>query len=168
MTEPDWFTEIERKRDMPLESSEIGGLSDSDLDDRVWLRWAIDVADVPTLRGYDPAVRAYLATRLFEWEIGNGGLHQYFFNYPSPDLLSVVLEGYAFFGLDEVRDLVETSVQPIAAREQEWRESLRDGTIETFFDSYPETDFNDLDEQVGFHDEVRVAYIRANPELFAR
>ncbi len=86
-----------------------------------------------------PGVRAYLATRLFEWEVGNGGLHQYFFNYPSPDLLTLVLDGYSYLRLPDARRVVEELVAPVAEAEHAWRNSLRDGTIEGFFASYPES-----------------------------
>jgi hypothetical protein len=90
----------------------------------------------------------------------NGGLHQYFFNYPNPDLLAVVLDGYSFLGLDEVRRVVEGVVAPVAANEEAWRESLRDGKIETFFGSYSESQLPEYDERIGIHDVERIRYVR--------
>ena len=157
-------------RETPLTVEEIATLPDEALGDRVWLRSVAyaDTGDPESLLRLHAGVRAYLATHLFEWQVGNGGLHQYFFNFPSPQLLQVVLDGYSFLGLDDVRALLDVAVHPLAAREQEWRESLRDGRIETFFGSYPETQLSQFDNQVGFHDKQRIAYVRGHPELFAR
>lgn len=157
-------------RDAALTVDELSSLPPSRLDDRVWTRLVqlVDLNSPTALRSQDPEVAAYLSTRLFEWEVMNGGLHQYFFNYPDPDLLDVVLDGYDRLGLHEVRATIEATVAPIATREAEWRESLRDGRIETFFDSYGTTELNALDEHVQLFDHVRIERIRAQPDRFAR
>ena len=149
---------------------EIGSLPDDELDDRVWLRLThlVDPSDHASLQREDPDVAAYLSTRLFEWEVGNGGVHQYFFNFPSPDLLAVVLEGYSRLGLDETRQLVEDVVAPLAREEAAWRDSLRDGTIESFFDSYVASRLPEYDDRIGFHDGERISLVRSNPKTFAR
>ena len=154
----------------PTTVDELMSLPPTELDDRVWLRLTdeVEFTTPERLRAESDDVRSYLATRLFEWEIGNGGLHQYFFNHPDPELLQVVLDGYSHLGLHHVRELVEEAVAPIAAREAEWRESLRDGRIETFLDSYDGTGLEAYDHQIGFHDHVRVAMVRDRPENFSR
>ena len=166
----DFAARVRAQRETPLTVEEISSLDGDQLDDRVWMRTAhvVDISDLAVLAKQHPLVRAYITTRMFEWEIGNGGLHQWFFNHQRPEELALVLEGYDTLGRTEVRVLLEELVAPIAADEDEWRESLRNGRLETFFDSYPETDLAQLDEQVGWHDEERFAILRANPELFAR
>ena len=157
-------------RDAALTVDELASLPPSRLDDRVWTRLVqlVDVDSPTALRSEDPDIAAYLSTRLFEWQVMNGGLHQYFFNYPDPDQLDVVLDGYDRLGLHEVRATIEATVAPIANREAEWRESLRDGRIETFFGSYGTTELDALDEHVQMFDHVRIERIRAHPERFAR
>jgi Domain of unknown function (DUF4375) len=154
----------------PITVDEITALSDDDLDDRVWLRTCslVNYWDSAQVRALDPDVAAYISTRLFEWEVGNGGLHQYFFNFPDPEHLAVVLDGYSRLGLDDVRRIVEELFAPIAAVEAEWRESLRDGTIETFFDSYVESRLPEFDDRVEFHDSERIRHVRSTAEKFAR
>jgi hypothetical protein len=110
----------------------------------------VDPGDPEALMALPPGVRAYLATRLFEWEVGNGGLHQYFFNYPSPDLLTLVLDGYSYLRLPDARRVVEELVAPVAEAEHAWRNSLRDGTIEGFFASYPESCLPSYDDRIGY------------------
>jgi len=147
----------------------IADLDDTSLDDHLWLR-LLDVyqpLDPDALMRAPDGVRAYICTRLFEWEVGNGGLHQYFFNQPDPRLLKLILDGYSFLGLDDARRIVEEVVAPVAAEEAAWRESLRDGTIETFFASYVESKLPEYDVRIVEHDEDRIRYVRANPELFS-
>jgi len=156
--------------DAPLTAAEIESLVDDDLDDRVWLRLSsfVDYHDPAQIAAEDPDVAAYLATRVFEWEVGNGGLHQYFFNFPDPDHLAVVLEGYTHLGLAETRRVVEDVVAPLAQAEAAWRESLRDGSIATFFESYPASSLPAYDHRIGEHDADRVRLVRSVPEKFAR
>jgi hypothetical protein len=158
-----------RRRDpYLLTEADIASLDDTDLDDRVWSRLVahLDPDDPEALMAQPAGVRAYVTTRLFEWEVGNGGLHQYFFNHPDPDLLALVLDGYTHLGLPNARRIVEELVAPVAEAEHAWRESLRDGTIETFFGSYPESRLPGYDDRIVMHDDVRVRYVRAHPELF--
>lgn len=169
-TGDEFFAKTRATAETPLTVEEIESLDDDDLDDRVWLRLSsfVDNFDAAQIAAEDPDVAAYLATRVFEWEVGNGGLHQYFFNFPDPDHLAVVLEGYARLGLAETRRTVEDMVAPLAQAEAAWRESLRDGSIATFFDSYPASSLPAYDHRIGEHDAERVRLIRSLPEKFAR
>ncbi|HEX7277278.1 MAG TPA: DUF4375 domain-containing protein [Acidimicrobiales bacterium] len=166
----DIFAALERMQTTPLTRQLIAELPDGQLDDWVWARsisYAFP-ADHVALVTLPEGVRAYIATRLFEWEVGNGGLHQYFFNHPSSDLLSLVIDGYAFLGLEAARRIVAEDVAPIAEREKEWRESLRDGSDDTFANAYADTELTALDERIEFHDAERLRYVRGHPDLFAR
>lgn len=160
----------QRQAEQPVSVEEIATLDDSDLDDRIWMRLSTIIAyrDAAGLRAEDPLVSAYLATRTFEWEVGNGGLHQYFFNFDDPDLLAVVLDGYSTLGLHHARRDLEEIVAPIAAAEAAWRASLRDGNLQTFADSYDVTQLPEFDERIGLHDAERVQMVRANASTFAR
>lgn len=166
----DFARRLRVERETPLTVDETASLDGERLDDRVWVRTAyvVDIADPAAIAAQHPLVRAYITTRMFEWEIGNGGLHQWFFNHSRPEELRLVLEGYDTLGRPQVRRLIEESIAPVAADEAEWRSGLHDGRIETFFNSYPETDLSRFDEQVGWHDEERFAILREHPELFAR
>jgi hypothetical protein len=165
-----FFARTRAYAETPLTVAEIDSLADDDLDDRVWCRLSslVDYFDAAQIASEDADVASYLATRVFEWEVGNGGLHQYFFNFPDPAHLAVVLEGYAHLGLVETRRIVEDVVAPLAREEAAWRESLRDGSISTFFESYPATSLPEYDSRIGEHDAERVRLIRTVPEKFAR
>lgn len=152
-------------RRQELTPSIVAQMDDVTLDDIAW-------ADVchgtdEDLVSMSDAVRAFYATRLFEWEVGNGGLHQFFFNHPSPETIGAVIEGYQFLGAPDAAAVVTGLIAPIADREREWRASLRDGSIETFMDSYSESLLPDVDGQVKLHDVERIALVRSDPSLFA-
>lgn len=152
----------------PLAAGDAGLLDDRVLDEHLWNRTSAlagrgagaDLASMPM------GPRAFYATRLFEWDVGNGGLHQFFFNHPEPEVIEAVAEGYEVFGVPESASVIRELVAPFAARESEWRESLRDGRIETFFDSYPQSQLDQFGDRVGHHDIERLAYVRVDPESF--
>jgi hypothetical protein len=106
-------------------------------------------------------------SRLFEWEVMNAGLHQYFFNNPDPGLLDLVLDGYRLLRLDDQASVVREVVAPLAEREAGWRDSLRDGTIETFMASYVESALPELDDRIEAHDAERIRFVRSHPDAFA-
>ncbi|MCP3881746.1 MAG: hypothetical protein GY701_25660 [Sulfitobacter sp.] len=47
-----------------------------------------------------------------------------------------------------------------------WRESLRDGRVETFFASYRSSRLPGLDSWIESQDAARVAFARANAAIF--
>lgn len=151
-----------------LTVEEIRSLDARVLDDHLW-SCVCEMAGAG--RGADLAdmsidARAFYATRLFEWEVSNGGLHQFFFNNPEPEVVEAVAEGYERFGALEAAAVIRELVAPLAEREAGWRESLRDGRIETFFDSYPDSHLDQYTDRVGHHDIERLNYVRENPERF--
>ena len=166
------FRIIEQQAQTPLTVEEIATtLDDTELDDRVWIRLGsvIDYRDASMLALEHPDVRAYLATRWFEWEVGNGGLHQFFFNCgDDPELVGLILEGFSHLGCDDTRRVLEQDIIPIAEAEADWRESLRIGAIEMFSQSYEVSRLPEFDDRVEIHDTERVRMVRANPERFAR
>jgi hypothetical protein len=165
-----WAEKLEWGRKTPVTVEEIASIEEPDeLDDRVWTRVAsrFPVGDPASVAALPDGLRAYVVTRSFEWECENGGLHQWFYNQPEPEWLDLILAGYAFLGLTERRDLLAEAVAPIAAREAAWRDSLRDGTIETFFASYPETHLSAYDDAFVVEDTARLRYLRSHPEEFA-
>lgn len=135
---------------------------------RRWESTALTVEDIASLPDdeLDDWQWAYYATRMFEWEVMNGGLHQYFFNNPDPELLELVLDGYRVLGLDDQAIVVREVVAPLAAQEAAWT-SARDGTIETFMAAYVESALPEFDHRIEAHDADRLRFVRAEPQSFA-
>jgi Domain of unknown function (DUF4375) len=165
---PDYRETLRRHRATALSIEDIASVPDAELDGWLWTR-VCDLVDgsAASVGGLPEALRAYYATRLFEWEVMNGGLHQYFFNNPEPELLDLVLDGYRLLGLEEHATVVRELVAPLAKREALWRESLRDGTIETFMESYVESALPELDDRIELHDAERLRFVRRRPSAFA-
>lgn len=153
----------------PVTAAMIAGLPDSELDDHVWLRLCSRVrtdsrGDIEALH---PLVRAYLVTRMFDWEVGNGGLRQYFLNFGDrPWFLPLVLDGYTALGLDDQRGVIEERIIPVAWS-AEGRRIRSQHRIDLGRRPLAKSRLDELSGLVGEHDAVRVALIRANPGLFA-
>jgi hypothetical protein len=152
----------------PVTAAMIAGLPDSELDDHVWLRLSsragTDSQD--DIEALHPLVRAYLVTRMFDWEVGNGGLRQYFLNFEDRSwFLPLVLDGYTALGLDDQRRVIEEHIVPVACSAEERRIRSR---YRIDFGRRPlkKSQLDELNDLIGEHDGVRVALIRANPELF--
>ncbi len=99
----------------PPQRKQVQTLPDHELDDEIWLR--VSAAAGTGLRSLSVEARAHFATRLFEWEVLNGGLHQFFFNRAEPEILGAVTGGYRVLGLSSDADRVEALVVPNAADE---------------------------------------------------
>lgn len=152
----------------PVTTAMIAELPEAKLDDHIWLRLhsRVDVGSRGDIEALHPLVRAYLVTRIFEWEVGNGGLRQYFLNFGNrPWFLPLVLDGYTALGLDAQRRVIVERIVPVAYSAKERRTRSRD-RIDFFGPRRKKSQLDELNDLIGQHDDVRVALIRANPELF--
>jgi Domain of unknown function (DUF4375) len=166
---PDHRETTRRWESTAVTVQDIASLPDAELDDWLWTRLCRVVGDgsAASISALRQPQQAYFATRLFEWEVGNGGLHQYFFNNPEPELLDLVLDGYRVLGLDDQAAVVREVIAPLAEREAGWRDSLRNGTIETFMASYVDSALPEFDERIEEHDAERIRFVRSQPDAFA-
>jgi hypothetical protein len=172
----DYRETLRRWQSTALTIEDIASLPDDDLDGWLWTRLcgvvdadptSSDLALASAVGALTEPQQAYFATRLFEGEVMNGGLHQYFFNNPEPELLGLVLDGYRILGLDDQAAVIREVVGPLADREASWRESLRDGRIETFMGSYPVSALPEFDDRIEEHDTDRLNFVRSRPDAFA-
>lgn len=99
---PDHRATTRRRESIALTVQDIASLPDAELDDWLWTRLCrvVGAGSAASIGALPQPQQAYFATRLFEWEVMNGGLHQYFFNNPEPELLDLVLDGYRLLGLE--------------------------------------------------------------------
>jgi hypothetical protein len=166
---PDYRETGRRRESTALTVQDIATHPDDELDSWLWTRLCrvVGEASAASIGALPQPQRAYFATRLFEWEVMNGGLNQYFFNNPDPGLLDLVLDGFRFLGLDDQATVVREVVAPLAEREAGWRDSLRDGTIETFMASYAESALPEFDDRIEAHDAERIRFVRSQPDAFA-
>jgi hypothetical protein len=64
-------------------------------------------------------------------------------------------------------DEVAVELGPVGLGVAELRDSLRDGTIETFMASYVESALPEFDDRIEAHDAERIRFVRSQPDAFA-
>jgi hypothetical protein len=148
-------------------------LPDDELDDSVWLDLAdrIGRLDEGSFDRLAAPVRAFYATRVFEWQVGNGGLYQFFLNYDHlPWFITAVLDGYTALGLEDQRQVLEREVLPVAGTsdEQQLRDSERRSPSLGWRSVPPgeRSRLNALDHRIGEHTAIRLAMVRSRADLF--
>jgi hypothetical protein len=149
-----------RRRDLERAPVDVEGTADDEvLDDHLWLRLGVRTGDDPeAVASLSDDLRAYYATRLFEWECESGGVSG--FVDTAAWIAPHVAEGYRYLELPEAA----------AAFEELWSSPIVHGLIAD--DSYVPTDeevveLNSLARAVGTHDTDRIALARRHPERFS-
>jgi hypothetical protein len=151
---------FDRQRTWERRPVDVRGTPDDDvLDDHLWVRLGACTGDDPeALASLSHDLRAYYATRLFEWECRSGGVTGFLetASWVAPH----VAQGYRYLGLPEAA----------AAFEALWSSPTVHRLITD--DSYEPTDddiaeLGSLAEAVGSHDHERVALARRHPDVFS-
>jgi hypothetical protein len=153
-----------------LERDSRGEFADwSEFDDALW-RAVCDVVNDPCdIARFPESFQFYYATRLLEWDVGNGGFAQAAMNYP--EFFELAARGYEALGKGYLASFVrEASI--LAERERTNIDGAREGGLENAFEYFREGVFDKFDErleEVGWftNDEDRLNYVRANREVFA-
>jgi Domain of unknown function (DUF4375) len=122
-------------------------MHDSDFDDALWLALSGRIHSATDLAQYPAGVRMYFATRMVEWEIGNGGFEQVFENGVD-EYFPAAKAGYSLLG-DEASALLLD--QATAARDD-------DAALSALDDSLDGPPWNG----VPWSDAKRIAYVRAH------
>jgi len=151
---------FDRQRTWERMPVDVRGTPDDDvLDDHLWVRLGARTGDDPdAVASLSDGLRAYYATRLFEWERGSGGVTG--FLETAAWIAPHVAEAYRYLELPEAA----------AAFEALWSSPTVHRLITD--DSYEATDedvaeLETLAEAVGSHDHERVALARRHPDVFS-
>ncbi len=150
-----------------LDQDEVSPINDDDFDYAVYVA-LLDRIPTPKAAEQFPApVGFYLASRLLQWDVCNGGFAQAAFNIP--EWFELAAAGYEALGkhamakiILEVRELLpanEAAVQQLRDDETKWEEYFGDH----MFQIYDALVFNSDDWEI---DAERVAYLRANRAAF--
>ena len=94
---------------------EAGELDDDALDDGLWMALLGAGVSDETLASYPAGVRMFYATRLVEWEIGNGGFSQALEN--ARQCLEEAIAGYEMLGDHESMELLQRAIERSKALE---------------------------------------------------
>ena len=111
------------------------------------------------------------STWILAGEVGNGGFNQFFFN-PSGQFADMALRSLKLIGATEYFNILQKAIE-IHEREKEnsvLQDLYSQQTIPSFFKTYEYTSLTDCDDAFSILDnrlsELRIHYIRSNPELF--
>lgn len=150
-----------------LGEGEIAQVSDSELDDAVWLSLCEKISTPKDLLAFPDVVGTYYASRYVEWEVGNGGFAQAVLNVP--EWLGPAAAAFKALGKPMVTDII-VEAQEIVRREISALPEVRPGAEQALSDYFYDNAFNHLDAQlddIGFwSDDRRVALVRENREQF--
>jgi len=164
----DAFHGFRQKTAKPLTIEMIASYSDSELNDHTVARFArrTDLTEQNEVERLPPLVQAWLVTGIFEGQVGNGGLNQYFLNFEDrPWFLDLVLRGYDVLGLPEQRRLIEERIIPVAFSDTE--NLRRERQRQKPFSRTGVNELEVLDDLIEDQTDLRIRVVRANPELFA-
>jgi hypothetical protein len=124
----------------------------------------------PTDEALDHApepIRVYYATRLLQWDVGNGGFAQAAMNYPG--IFEFAAHGYEVLGKPGLAAFIREAAV-LGERERENIDEARASLEEAFayFDEGIFERFDEQLEQIGWfdNDEMRLDYVRANRQTF--
>ncbi len=150
-----------------LKADEKSPIADDDLDGAVWLALCKKIRTPNDLQRFPFPVTVYYASRLLQWEVGNGGFAQAAFNVPEWFELAAV--GYHFLGKTEAESII-LEVKRLLPENEEAVRQLRTSEIE-WEDYFVDHDFSVYDERAYASDEweidtERIAYVRANRQAF--
>lgn len=110
-----------------------------------------------------PTLQAFWATQLLEYEVGNGGFVQFFWN-SSREFVGEAILGYEFFGLGDYAKLVEEAVAIAKPERPLFLAAAWDGSPEAFSRLYELSRLESFDDrlfdQMGETSDLRVQYLR--------
>jgi hypothetical protein len=139
---------------------------EDDFDSELWRILCNRITSVESLKTWPVPVRAYYASRLLEWEVGNGGFAQAAMNIP--EWFEEAAKGYEVLGKSKCAKLIRDVA--VVVNQEVDNIAKASVSIEKAFEYFDESAFdhfdNQLDEVGWWSDEDRVDFVRANRESF--
>jgi hypothetical protein len=138
-------------------------------DDELWFLLCNRVSSPSDLESLPAPVQHYFASRLLEWDVGNGGFAQAAYN--SANWFPLAAAGYEALGLPRSAALIRDAIRwlPSERREIE-KKGLFAATIGQVFDHFRDSKMEMFNDRIvsaeWYVDELRVKYARANRDSF--
>ncbi|APW41770.1 DMP19 family protein [Rhodoferax saidenbachensis] len=129
-------------------------LVDSELDDQLWLLLCDRIRSPDDLDGLPSAIGVYYASRLLQWEVGNGGFSQAAYNVP--EWLSRAATAYEVLGREQFSALLRKADGLIPSDPEQ---------LEALEPSFVELDGH-LDAIEWEIDQARISYVRSQRDAF--
>jgi hypothetical protein len=151
-----------------LVADERGEVSTEKFDDLLWY-FMTERGGPAELPGNSVGpVRHYTASRLMEWEVGNGGFAQAAYNIP--EWFEAAAQGYEAIGLPNAAARIREANALVNSGHAEFTRGP-EATIEQVFSEFAESELAKFDEgldSIGWWAiEERITYVRANRSAFA-
>lgn len=152
-----------------MDADEANPLEEDDLDDQLWKLLCLKVEDLQSLSGWPAEVAGFYASRLMEWEVGNGGFAQAAYNIP--DWFGIAALGYEALELPAAAERIRVA-EELALGEREKFSFLkrRRAKINKIFSAFEESRLNELntglDELGWWATSARLAYVRRHRQIF--
>lgn len=163
---PSWTPAYPNLQEL-LAAEERGEVSTELLDDLLWYFMTERGGPAESPENSTGPVRDYVASRLLEWEVGNGGFAQAAYN--CPEWFEAAAEGYDQLGLPAAAERIREARRHIDNKPDEFTKGIG-ATIEKVFSEFSESNLSKLDEgldEIGWWAiEERMSYVRKNLAAF--
>lgn len=140
-----------------------------EFDTALWLLLCDKITSPDDLQSYELPVRVYYASRLLQWEVGNGGFAQAAYNIP--EWFALAADGYKILGKPKAAQLIQDAMKLLPHEQNELKQKgLFAGTIGEVFAHFRQSRMAALDERIPEDeweiDHERVAYVRKHRDAF--
>jgi len=145
-------------------------MDSGEFDDNLWILLCKKIGSPKDLEAFRHPVAVYYASRLLEWEVGNGGFAQAVYNIP--DWFEYAAIGYAALGKRKAVQLIRDALALLKGEREDLKEKrLLDGTtIGELFAHFSESRMIELDKRIPedewWIDDERIEYVRKNKDAF--
>lgn len=149
-----------------LDADARGELDDSTLDDELWLLLTERISTPQDAGRFGKPVLLYYASRLVQWEVGNGGFAQAAYNVP--EWFEAAALGYDELGLPGLGALIREAITLLPTENRETTFDAQE--IGELFGQFAESKLAQLDDRLegtGWEADVRrLQYVRENRQAF--
>lgn len=149
-----------------MKRDELDELED-DFDTELWRLLCKRITTVESLQVWPEPVRAYYASRLLEWEVGNGGFAQAAMNIP--EWFEEAAKGYEVLGKPKCAALIREAAEFAVSEAHALSEA--GASLESAFEYFDEAVFEIFDSQLNklgwWAEEDRIDFVRANRAAFS-
>jgi hypothetical protein len=149
-----------------MDADERGLVDDPTFDDELWLSLVELIATPQDVGRFAKPVVLYYASRLLQWEVGNGGFAQAAYNVP--DWFELAAVGYDELGEPRFAAMIREAMTLLPTENRETTFDSQE--IGELFQQFSESKLARLDERLGEidweADAKRLQYVRDNRQVF--
>lgn len=153
-----------------MEADEVSALKSTEFDDELWLLLTDRISSPEAAAECPAPVAVYFASRLLQWDVGNGGFAQAAYNIP--EWFPLAEAGYRALGRLDSAALIREAIRMLPLeRANLKRKGLMSETIGQVFQHFQGSRMARLDKRIveadWYIDDERVAYVRRHRHVFS-